>query len=144
MSNQLCRQEELQRLRERYARRNKQGKSRLLDEFREHYGYTRKHAIKLLGDSLARPTGQPRSGPEPRYEPIELPRNTPVGFILSFFAVVTGFALIWHIWWVAALGLLAAFVVILAFGWSDDREQELSAADVTRIEQARLAPRQAA
>lgn len=70
MSNQLCRQEELQRLRERYARRNRQGKSRLLDEFCEHYGYERKHAIKLLGDSLARPAGQPRSGPEPRYEPI--------------------------------------------------------------------------
>ena len=27
-----------------------------------------------------------------------------------FFAVVTGFALIWHIWWMAALGLLGAFV----------------------------------
>ena len=62
----------------------------------------------------------------------------------SFFAVVTGFALIWQIWWMAVAGLLAAFVTILAFGWSDDRERELSAADVARIERARLAPRQAA
>ena len=77
-------------------------------------------------------------------KPIEMPRNTPIGFVPSFFAVVTGFALIWQIWWMAILGLLAAFVAILAFGWSDDREHELSAADVARIERARLAPRQAA
>ena len=73
-----------------------------------------------------------------------MPRNTPIGFVLSFFAVVTGFALIWQIWWMAVAGLLAAFVAILAFGWSDDRERELSTADVARIERARLAPRQAA
>src|ERR1051325_1529119 len=70
MSNRLERQEELRRLRERYARRNKEGKARMLDEFCEHYGYTRKHAIKLLGDSLPKASGQPRPGPEPRYEPI--------------------------------------------------------------------------
>jgi hypothetical protein len=70
MSNQLSRPQELQRLRERYARRNKEGKSRLLDEFCEHYRYTRKHAIKLLAQSLPKPSGRPRPGPEPRYEPI--------------------------------------------------------------------------
>lgn len=70
MSKELCRQEELQRLRERYARRNKEGKSRLLDEFCEQYGYERKHAIKLLGDALPKASGQPRPGSQPRYEPI--------------------------------------------------------------------------
>jgi len=87
--------------------------------------------------------GEAASG-EARYEPIEMPRNTPIGFVLSFFAVVTGFALIWQIWWMVVAGLLASFVTILAFGWSDDRERELTAADVARTERARLAPRQAA
>ena len=36
------------------------------------------------------------------YEAIEMPRNSPTGFVIAFFAVVTGFALIWHIWWLAA------------------------------------------
>ena len=45
---------------------------------------------------------------EPAYETIEMPRNSPAGFIIAFFAVVTGFSLIWHIWWMAILGLLAA------------------------------------
>ena len=30
---------------------------------------------------------------------IEMPRNSPTGFVTAFFAVVTGFSLIWHIWW---------------------------------------------
>ena len=38
------------------------------------------------------------------YKPIEMPKNSPIGFVTAFFAVVTGFALIWHIWWMAGLG----------------------------------------
>ena len=50
--------------------------------------------------------GQP--APAREYEPIEVPKNTPTGFVNAFFAVVTGFALIWHIWWMAALGAFGA------------------------------------
>jgi cytochrome o ubiquinol oxidase subunit I len=77
---------------------------------------------------------------EPIYTPIHMPRNTPTGFITAFFATVTGFALIWHIWWIVILGLLAAAATILVFGWSDEREREISAAEVARMErtQARL------
>src|ERR1700675_4704969 len=52
---------------------------------------------------------------EPEYEDIEMPRNSPTGFITAFFAVVTGFALIWHIWWMVILGVLAAAVTVLVF-----------------------------
>ena len=39
----------LPRLRQRYASRGREGRSRLLDEVCEQWGYERKHAIKLLG-----------------------------------------------------------------------------------------------
>jgi len=81
-------------------------------------------------------TGRPPV--EPVYEPIEMPRNSPVGFITAFFAVVMGFALIWHIWWMAIVGALAAAVTVLIAGWSDDREREISATELARMEQARL------
>ena len=42
---------------------------------------------------------------EPAYEAIEMPRNSPAGFITAFFAVVMGFSLIWHIWWLAIFWL---------------------------------------
>src|SRR5207302_1315653 len=54
---------------------------------------------------------------EPAYEPIEMPRNSSTGFITAFFAVVTGFAAIWHIWWIVILALLAIAVIVLVFGW---------------------------
>jgi len=66
----------------------------------------------------------------PRYEPIEAPRNSPVGIVLAFFAVVTGFALVWHIWWMAILGLLSAFAVVIAFAWRDDTSEVISAKDL--------------
>ncbi|HXO90372.1 MAG TPA: cytochrome o ubiquinol oxidase subunit I [Stellaceae bacterium] len=74
---------------------------------------------------------------EPAYEPIEMPRNSPIGFVTAFFAVVTGFALIWHIWWIVILGLLAAAVGVLVFGWSENREREIPAAEIARMERAR-------
>jgi type II secretory pathway pseudopilin PulG len=36
------------------------------------------------------------------------------------------------------LGLLAAAVTVLVFGWSDDREREISANEIARMERARL------
>jgi len=75
---------------------------------------------------------------EPTYQAIEMPRNSPIGFIIAFFAVITGFSLIWHIWWIVILGLLAAVVTVLVFGWSENREREIPASQIARMESARL------
>jgi len=71
---------------------------------------------------------------EAAYEAIEMPRNSPVGFIMAFFAVVIGFALIWHIWWMVILGFLAAALTMLVSGWSDESEYEISAAEIATLE----------
>ena len=67
-----------------------------------------------------------------------MPRNSPTGFVIAFFAFFIGFAAIWHIWWIVILGLLAAAVTMMVFGWSEDREREISASEIARAEQARL------
>ena len=72
------------------------------------------------------------------YETIEMPRNSPIGFVIAFFATFTGFALIWHIWWIVILGLLAAAVTVLVFGWSENRQHEISANEMAQLERARL------
>jgi hypothetical protein len=61
----------LPKLRERYARRQREGKTRMLDELCEDYGYERKYAIKLLGDAVPASSGRARCGPARRYECIE-------------------------------------------------------------------------
>jgi len=76
---------------------------------------------------------------EPTYEAIEMPRNSPIGVVNAFFATITGFALIWHIWWIVIIGLLVIAVGILVFGWSENREREIPASEIARLERARLA-----
>ncbi|HUC72632.1 MAG TPA: cytochrome o ubiquinol oxidase subunit I [Stellaceae bacterium] len=75
---------------------------------------------------------------EPVYETIEMPRNSPIGIVIAFFAVMTGFALIWQIWWIAILGLLAIAVTVMVFGWSENREREIPANEMARMERVRL------
>jgi cytochrome o ubiquinol oxidase subunit 1 len=79
---------------------------------------------------------------EPQYEPIELPRNSPTGFITAFFCTITGFALIWHIWWMMALGLVAAYAVFVWFAWRDVEEYVVPAEEVARLDRARRQARQ--
>ena len=76
---------------------------------------------------------QQHLGDEPEYEAIETPRNSPTGVVCAFFATAVGFALIWHIWWLAALGLLGAYATFVVFAWRDVAEEEVSVAEVTRI-----------
>jgi cytochrome o ubiquinol oxidase subunit 1 len=64
------------------------------------------------------------------YGPIEVPKNSPTGFVTAFFAVIMGFALIWHIWWMAGVGLLGAAATLLAFMFRTEDEVEISAEQV--------------
>ncbi|MER8533472.1 cytochrome o ubiquinol oxidase subunit I [Mesorhizobium sp. M1005] len=87
---------------------------------------------------------QNRLRDEPDYEPIEMPRNSPTGFICAFFATVMGFALIWHIWWMVALGALGALATFVVFAWRDIPEYVIPAAEVARIDRANRSARREA
>jgi cytochrome o ubiquinol oxidase subunit I len=80
---------------------------------------------------------------EPQYTDIEMPRNSPTGFVCAFFATVMGFALIWHIWWMVAAGLVGAIATFVVFAWRDHDEYIIPAAEVARIDRANLAERRA-
>ena len=76
------------------------------------------------------------------YEDIELPRNSPTGFVCAFFATIMGFALIWHIWWMVALGAIGAFATFVVFAWRDHEEYVIPAAEVARIDRGIIEARQ--
>jgi cytochrome o ubiquinol oxidase subunit I len=79
------------------------------------------------------PEQSPR--PPPEYEPIETPRNSPTGFVCAFFATVMGFSLIWHIWWLAAAGLVGAWATFVVFAWRDRSENVIPVEKVAQIDQ---------
>ena len=68
------------------------------------------------------------------HRPIEMPKNSAIGFVNAFFAVVTGFALIWHIWWMAGAGLLGAFATLLVFAFRSEEEVEVPVEQIAQFE----------
>ncbi len=79
----------------------------------------------------------------PDYEPIEMPLNTPTGIITAFFASFTGFALIWHIWWMVIVSMIGAYATFVWFAWRDEHEYEISVEELAKIDGERRARRRA-
>jgi cytochrome o ubiquinol oxidase subunit 1 len=65
---------------------------------------------------------------------IHLPKNSAMGLIVAGFALAFGFAVIWHIWWLAAVGLLGVIISIIIRTTGEDSEYILTAAEVAAIE----------
>ncbi len=87
---------------------------------------------------------QARLDEEPAYADIEMPRNSPTGFVCAFFASFMGFALIWHIWWIVGLAALGAYATFVVFAWRDTDEYLIPAETVARIDRANRSARNAA
>lgn len=73
---------------------------------------------------------------------IYVPKNTPAGLYIGVLAFVAAFAFVWHIWWLAAVGVLGVLVTIFTHTLSDDDgERVIPRAEVIKIEQASAARR---
>ncbi|MGV7165056.1 cytochrome o ubiquinol oxidase subunit I [Xanthomonas citri] len=74
-----------------------------------------------------------------KYEAIHMPRNTGAGVYIGAFSVLLGFGLIWHIWWLAIIGLVGMIGSFIARTFDDDIDYWVPADEVERIENARFA-----
>ena len=75
--------------------------------------------------------------PLDRFQPIHMPRNTGAGVILSGLALVLGFAMIWYIWWLAALSFVGLIGYAIFHTFNYDRDYFIPSDEVSRIEGAR-------
>jgi len=78
--------------------------------------------------------GVSRHAPPGSSGDLHIPRNTPVGVFLAFFAVIAGFSLIWRIDWLAVVGLVGAVVVAVREYWKTERERTVPAEEVAAFE----------
>ncbi len=69
-----------------------------------------------------------------RYEDIVMPKNTPLGIYVAGFCFFLGFGMVWHIIWLAILGLVGAIVCVIMRGMDEETEYIISAAEVERLE----------
>jgi cytochrome o ubiquinol oxidase subunit 1 len=69
-----------------------------------------------------------------------MPRNTGAGLIMAAFGTVFGFAMVWHIWWLAIGGLICMIGSFLVRAFDTDVDYYVPGAEVEKIERARLVP----
>lgn len=73
------------------------------------------------------------------FKPIHMPKNTGTGVILGGLSVVLAFALIWYIWWLAAVSFVAILAVSIGHTFNYKRDYYIPADEVIDTEAKRTA-----
>ncbi|MFG0833672.1 cytochrome o ubiquinol oxidase subunit I [Aeromonas bivalvium] len=69
-----------------------------------------------------------------KYAPIHMPKNSGAGVIIAAFSVVFGFAMIWHIWWMALVGFVGMIGTWIIHSFNDDVDYYVQVDEIERIE----------
>ncbi|MBA2126284.1 cytochrome o ubiquinol oxidase subunit I [Hyphomicrobium methylovorum] len=76
---------------------------------------------------------RPTSG----FRPVHMPNNTGAGVIMSALALILGFAMVWYIWWLAALSAATLLVYSIYFTFGYDRGYYVPVDEIAADERAR-------
>ncbi|MBO0906429.1 cytochrome o ubiquinol oxidase subunit I [Jiella sonneratiae] len=90
------------------------------------------HGLDAYADMKRRGFSRPMEG----FKPIHMPKNTGAGVIIAALATVCGFALIWYIWWLAALSFIGLVAATIAHTFNYDRDYFIPADEVAASERA--------
>ncbi|AXF21041.1 cytochrome o ubiquinol oxidase subunit I [Burkholderia pyrrocinia] len=75
---------------------------------------------------------------------IHMPSNTCAGLVVAIFSLVLGFALVWHIWWLAIAGLVGIVATLVIYSSRDNDGYYIPASAVRKIEDKQPTTRVAA
>jgi cytochrome o ubiquinol oxidase subunit I len=71
------------------------------------------------------------------FRAILMPSNTGAGFVLAVLSTVFGFAMVWYMWWLAALSFTALVVYAIYHTFNYDREYRFPLDEIIRTEDER-------
>jgi cytochrome o ubiquinol oxidase subunit 1 len=91
------------------------------------------HDIDAWWDMKERGYKRPLEG----FKPIHMPSNTGAGVILAGISAVVAFALIWYIWWLAAVGFVALIATAIGHTFNYHRSFNLPRAQILETERER-------
>jgi cytochrome o ubiquinol oxidase subunit I len=91
------------------------------------------HDLDAWADMKKRGYQRPLTG----FRPIHMPKNTGAGVIIAGLATICGFALIWYIWWLAALSFIGVLAAVIIHTFNYDRDFHIPADEVVQVEDAR-------
>lgn len=72
------------------------------------------------------------------YEDIEMPKNTALGLYISGFALVFGFAMVWHIFWLAVVCVVGGIVCVIMRTFDNETEYVVAASEIEGIERRNM------
>jgi cytochrome o ubiquinol oxidase subunit 1 len=75
--------------------------------------------------------------PTTGFQPVHMPRNTAAGVIVSALALTLGFAMVWYMWWLAALSFLGIVAVSVVHSFNSNRDYFIPADAIASTEGAR-------
>ncbi|WP_409415073.1 cytochrome o ubiquinol oxidase subunit I [Comamonas sp.] len=91
------------------------------------------HEVDAWWDMKKHGYQRPTSG----FEDLHMPKNTGAGFVISMIAMVLGFALIWHIWWLAIVSFAGVILSSIIHTFNYNRDYYIPASEVQATEDAR-------
>jgi cytochrome o ubiquinol oxidase subunit 1 len=74
------------------------------------------------------------SDEKPQYQDIHMPQNTPLGLYIGILSFIFGFAMIWYMFWLAAISFLGMVVCVIIRLSDDHTDYYVPAAEVEKIE----------
>ncbi len=75
--------------------------------------------------------------PQSGFKAILMPKGTGTGVVLAALSTIFGFAMIWHIWWLAIISFAAILIAALVHTFNYNREFHIPAEQVESVEAAR-------
>lgn len=72
---------------------------------------------------------------KPVYEAFMVPNNSHWPIFISAGAFLFGFSIVWHVWWLAILALLAIITFVIIRTTDDDTEYQISAAQIEKLDE---------
>ncbi|MBN3795135.1 cytochrome o ubiquinol oxidase subunit I [Burkholderia sp. Ac-20392] len=97
--------------------------------------------LDAYADMKARGEGRPNPA---AIRDIHMPSNTCAGLVIAIFGLVLGFALVWHIWWMAIGGLVGIVATLVIYSSRDNDGYYIPASTVRKIEDKQPTQRVAA
>ncbi len=94
--------------------------------------------LDAYADMKARGDGRPNPA---TIRDIHMPSNTCAGLVIAIFSLVLGFALVWHIWWMAIGGLVGIVATLVVYSSRDNDGYYIPASKVRKIEEKQPAVR---
>ncbi|MBY0529763.1 MAG: cytochrome o ubiquinol oxidase subunit I [Rhabdochlamydiaceae bacterium] len=73
-----------------------------------------------------------------KYEPIHMPKNTPIGVYMGALTFVLGFAMIWYMFWLAVVSVVGIIVCAILHLAEKHPDYHISAEEVEKIESRKL------